>query len=478
MCYKYWRNERNIEGIFLLNFTSFFHYFTSIRSFVSLKKKFMTYRNLSINFLLCFLPLLSLSQNQISLDGQWEILFDEKNEGRSLNWMDSEVFQNHPNRQKILVPAAWETIKQDYEGVAFYRKTFEIPANWKGKVIRIQFGAVNYLTEVWLNDEVVGFHEGGFTPFEFRIDEMAKVGTTNTLTLRVVGPLFLSDKEIDGMKALETPQWRGGISGGVWQSVKLVATNEIFARDVFIKPDIQTGAANFQIEVDHTAISGANTTIEINILKAGETEEQVIHLSEPWNLHPGINSKEWVLTIPNVVYWSPDQPNLYRAEVKIMIDGVVSDQWEGRFGMRELTIKDKDFYLNGKKIYLKAAFFEGLYPNGIASPDSEEMARKEIQLAKEAGFNMIRPWRHPPVPMWLDLADEMGVLVVGSPALECMQLPFSTPYLPMRVENELRKAIIRDRNRACIVQWELFNELHRPVLKQFDATNGDASSFT
>ena len=95
-----------------------------------------------------------------------------------------------------------------------------------------------------------------------------------------------------------------------------------------------------------------------------------------------------------------------------------------------------------------------------------EWGRKEIQLAKEAGFNMIRPWRRPPAPMWLDLADEMGVLVVGSPALECMTLPVSTPYLPKRVEHEVRQAILRDRNRACIVQWELFNELHRPVLKQ------------
>jgi len=68
--------------------------------------------------------------------------------------------------------------------------------------------------------------------------------------------------------------------------------------------------------------------------------------------------------------------------------------------------------------------------------------------------------------MWLDLADEMGVLVVGSPALECMTLPLSTPYLPARVENEVRESILRDRNRACIVQWELFNELHRPILNQ------------
>lgn len=95
-----------------------------------------------------------------------------------------------------------------------------------------------------------------------------------------------------------------------------------------------------------------------------------------------------------------------------------------------------------------ATFFEGVYPNGIAYPDSKDMIRKEIKLAKEAGFNMMRPWRRPPAPIWLDIADEMGVLVVGSPALECMTLPLSTPYLPSRVEHEIRESVLRDRNRA------------------------------
>jgi hypothetical protein len=94
------------------------------------------------------------------------------------------------------------------------------------------------------------------------------------------------------------------------------------------------------------------------------------------------------------------------------------------------------------------------------------MARREIQLAKEAGFNMIRPWRRPPVPWWLDLADEMGVLVVGSPVLECMGMPLATPYLPARVKSEISQAVLRDRNRTCVAQWELFNEETRPILAQ------------
>lgn len=406
------------------------------------------------------------AQDQLSLDGQWEIIFDDENQGREAGWMKSEVFAAHPDRQSIPVPAAWERFREDYEGVAFYRKTFEAPADWAGKIVRLQFGAVNYIAEVWLNDAVVGFHEGGFTPFEFRVDEMIKPGETNVLTLRVVGPLFLSDKNIDGMKALEMPQWRGGITGGIWQPVQLVATGDVYVQDVFIEPKISDNTANFHLQVDHTAIQGATAEVEIRISEAKDGNEEVAVLRESWSLHPGENKRSWTMDIPNAVYWSPDNPHLYRAEVRVLLDGETSDTWSERFGMRELTIRDKDFYLNGEPIYIKASFFEGLYPNGIAYPDSEEMARREIQLAKEAGFNMIRPWRRPPAPMWLDLADEMGVLVVGSPALECMQLPLSTPYLPARVENEVRQAILRDRNRACVVQWELFNELHRPVLKQ------------
>ncbi|MBX2874029.1 MAG: hypothetical protein KTR30_18070, partial [Saprospiraceae bacterium] len=323
--------------------------------------------------------------------------------------------------------------------------------------------AVNYLSEVWLNDEVVGFHEGGFTPFEFRVDEMIEAGAANTLTMRVVGPIILTDQEIDGMKKMEVPQWRGGISGGIWQAVKLVATDPVYIKDVYIQPNIHDNTAHFHIELDNTSIQGIDTKVGIRVTGSGVAPLEV---TLDQKLRPGINKFSKKISIPNASYWSPADPYLYTGEVSVNIEGGKSDQWSHRFGMRELTIRDKDFYLNGKRIYIKASFFEGLYPNGIAYPDSRAMAKQEIQLAKEAGFNMIRPWRRPPAPMWLDLADEMGVLVVGSPALECMTLPVSTPYLPKRVEHEVKQAILRDRNRACVVQWELFNELHRPVLKQ------------
>jgi hypothetical protein len=133
--------------------------------------------------------------------------------------------------------------------------------------------------------------------------------------------------------------------------------------------------------------------------------------------------------------------------------------------MRELTIRNNRFELNGDPVYIKAAFFEGLYPHKLALPDSLEMARREIRLAKEAGFNMIRPWRKPPPPAWLDLCDEMGMMVVGGFPIECMKnWPTVTPHLRDRIENEVHSAIVRDRNHACIVQWEIFNEIYREDL--------------
>ena len=398
------------------------------------------------------------------LDGSWEIVFDKANEGREAKWHTQEVFQGLEARREINVPSCWERIEKDYEGVAFYRRTFKVPANWTGKVVRLHFDAVNFLSEVWVNDIAVGIHEGGFTPFEFRIDDLLKFDGENTLIMRVAGPILMQDKHVDGMGPMETPQWRGAIAGGIWQPVTLFATDDIFVKDVFIEPKNSDNTATFHLELEHAGEHAIPAHVEIAISSTERPVETVASVSKRVELNPGLNQHNWTLDIPDAVYWSPDRPHLYRADVRVVYGDTVSDHWNTRFGMREFTIRDKKFYLNGEPMYLKATFFEGLYPVGLAYPDSRKMAIREIQLAKEAGFNMIRPWRKPPPKMWLDLADEMGVLTVGSLAVECMDFPIESAHLPGWVENEVRESILRDRNRTCVVQWELFNELKRPVL--------------
>ncbi len=404
-------------------------------------------------------------RESLSLDGTWRIMFDRNNEGK---WNESFREGNFPKgmTREIAVPSCWELTEKDYEGVAFYSRTFAVPADWEGKVVRLHFDAVNYLAEVWLNKQAVGFHEGGFTPFEFRVDELIEAGRDNTLTLRVVGPILLQDKTIDGVGKMETPQWRGAITGGIWQPVSLIATGDAYVNDVFIEPRISDNAATFHLELAHAGRKTIGARLEIAVRSISRPDQVIAKSVETLNLKPGSNRQSRTLHIPDAAYWSPDNPHLYRADVSVAYGGTVSDRWNTRFGMREFTIRDGTFCLNGKPMYLKATFFEGLYPVKLAYPDSRKMAIREIRLAKEAGFNMIRPWRKPPPPMWLDLADEMGVLTVGSLAVECMDFPVESARLPAWVENEVRESILRDRNRACVVQWELFNELKRPVLKQ------------
>ncbi|WP_282135247.1 glycoside hydrolase family 2 protein [Seonamhaeicola maritimus] len=402
-------------------------------------------------------------ENEMSLNGEWDIIFDDTNQGISEDWYKNDVYEKQ-NFRKINVPSCWEEYNKNYEGVGFYRKKFNVPKSWEGKIIELNFDAVNYKSEFWLNDQVVGFHEGGYTPFSFRVDNLAKMGEENTLVIRVISPIILTDKYIDGLGRQEVPMWRGAITGGVWQPVSIKVKGTIGLKDVFIEPKIDTNTAVFNIEIENTEITTEQVEVTVNIL----SKNREVIASKKGNIEsfPGMNALNWNISIPNATYWSPNNPFLYKAEVTIKKDGEVSDQWSHKFGMREFSVVNDQFHLNGKSIYLKAAFFEGLYPTKLGYPDSREMAIKEIKLAKEAGFNMIRPWRKPAPKMWLDLCDEMGVLTVGSLVVECMHRPISTPRLPFVVENELRKTILRNRNRTCIVQWELFNEINRPILAQ------------
>ena len=97
--------------------------------------------------------------------------------------------------------------------------------------------------------------------------------------MRVVGPLFLTDKEIDGMKALETPQWRGGITGGIWQSVQLVASGETYVDDVFIQPNIENNTALSSILIGYNQITNMDASNNLQLFELSITNNQLTNLN-------------------------------------------------------------------------------------------------------------------------------------------------------------------------------------------------------
>ena len=114
-----------------------------------------------------------LAGEPLPLDGTWQIVFDRNNAGEARQWVHEKNFPREQMKE-IAVPSCWELIEKDYEGVAYYRRAFKVPANWAGKTIRLHFDAVNFRTKVWVNDTAMGVHDGGFTPFEFRVDNLLK----------------------------------------------------------------------------------------------------------------------------------------------------------------------------------------------------------------------------------------------------------------------------------------------------------------
>ena len=384
----------------------------------------------------------------LHLDGEWEIAFDPDNQGRGQQWHQPDTFGVGAEVECSDVPACWETVRQDYEGVAWYRKVFDGPEATEGKSVRLCFDAVNYLAEVWLNGSPVGSHEGGFTGFELEVGDVIQP-TGNVLIVRVLGPIVAQDLVIDGLGRNDAPHWRGAIAGGIWQPVRLQVSSATYISDLFVKPDIHTMAAGVELSIDHGGNTAATTTVDVN----GQSFAAI--------LQPGKNHLASELPMADAELWTPDSPTLHTVTATIDTDSA-----SARFGMREFSVRDKRFTLNDQAIYLKAAFHEGLYPHTLAWP-TPDLVKRELRLAKDAGFNMIRPWRKPPPPFVYDLADEMGIMFVGGLPVECMiYWPATGPHMGRRIEIEVRESILRDRNHACIVQWELFNEIHRPELKR------------
>ena len=400
-----------------------------------------------------------------SLDGIWQVIYDHDNKGRTLNLQHRENFYACADLEQITVPACLEEFKQDYEGVAWYGKTFTRSPDWQNKTIRLHFEAVNYRAEIWVNGEAAGAHEGGYIGFELLINDLLTEGE-NFIVVRVITPLILRDVVIDGIGRDDMPHWRGAIAGGIWQSVSLIATGPVYVDDTFVTSDIHMGEVNIASTFQNRDLRIQPATITWSITEY-KSETQVTSGEKTINLNPGTSHHEEIFIIANHKLWQLDEPNLYVVTTTVALEGETSDIEQTRFGFREFTARGKNFYLNGEKIILKTTFNEAFYPHSLAYPRDLNLLKKEFQLIKDGNINMIRPWRKPQPPIVYDLADEMGVLFVGALPVECMDnWPQITPYTQQRIENEATEMVKRDRNHPSIVIWEMFNEIMRNGLKR------------
>ena len=393
----------------------------------------------------------NLKRLSVSLSGQWDLAFDPNNIGKDKKW-----FKQFPKSVPVTVPGVWEQVRPDYDGVGWYKQSFEVKPDWKENNVRIQFGAVHYLCEVWLNSELIGTHEGGGTPFEFDITSMANVGT-NTIILRIINPPM--DREIEGLRS-GAPLNQGNVPvgkagwyynyGGIWQDVQLLITPKTYIDNIYVRPYPNKKKALVQVTLINKNRAGE---YQLNCsIHAGKQKKALISINKTLKLSKGTNTISVPFTFESFRYWSPDDPFLYTATATIG-----TDNFSVRFGMREFTIKAGHFQLNGKRITLKGYLQQGSYPKTLIFPDTKEMARKELKLVKDSGCNFVRAHLKAPNPYWLDLCDEMGILIEGEPGIGWVA---NSPDTERRCRIEIEGLILRDRNHPCIVFWCLMNEAY------------------
>lgn len=368
----------------------------------------------------------------ISLDGDWTLVLDPEDQGVARRW-----FQEPDMREGIQarVPAVWDLWAPDYDGVGWYFRRFEAGAEFRGQYAELRFEAVDYYAEVWLNGERLGEHEGGYTPFAFDASHALREGD-NLLVVRVIdpdGPAGFGDFRPDEFpSSKQSGYWS---FAGIWGSVSLIAKPPAHIQDVFIEPDIRR--KRIAVTVDASEPGDIRATIEGTPFSAEGAAGRI------------------VVEFPEHELWSPDTPNLYTLKCELIQDGRTVHETSTRFGMREFTVKENRFYLNNHPIFIKGVLHQPDYARSLAGPETEDVARRELQAAKDAGFNLVRLHIRPAPRITLELADEIGLLLYEEPAIGWIK---KSQWMRERCEREVREMVLRDRNHPSVVIWGMLNE--------------------
>ncbi len=309
---------------------------------------------------------------------------------------------------EILVPFA---IESSLSGVGrilgenknlWYQRSFIIPSKWKGKKILLHFGAVDWKTEVWVNNIKVGEHTGGFTPFSFDITQ-ALDGSKNTLVVKVWDP---TDKGTQPRgKQVSQPRgiWYTPVSG-IWQTVWLEPVADHYITNVRTTPDIDTNGVKVKVETDNDRVSDK---FEVKVFDEG----QLVAMGT------SINGLPVEISMPvDVKLWSPDNPFLYQMEVSLFSEGKRIDCIKSYMAMRKFSTKRDEkgivrLQLNNKDLFQFGPLDQGWWPDGLYTAPTDEALRYDIKKTKDFGFNMIRKHIKVEPARWYTYCDQMGIIV-------------------------------------------------------------------
>ena len=348
-------------------------------------------------------------------------------------------------------------IPHDNNPVGSYRRNFTTPNNWNGREILIHFDGVKSAFYIWVNGKKVGYSQGSMTPAEFNLTPYLKKGK-NILAVEVY-------RWSDGSYIEDQDMWR---LSGIFRDVYLFSTPKIHIRDFFIKADLDKSYKDAQLAIDvelknYSDREYKNISIEAVLLDdkgnqvGAKMEKKSITVSE--NGKSKINLKQ-LITEPKK--WTAETPNLYQV-ILVLKDsnGKIIETTESKMGFRKVEIKNAQFLINGKHVYLKGTNRHEMHPRYGQHIPHETML-KDIKLMKQFNINTVRTSHYPNDPYWYKLCDKYGIYIVDETNLESHGangiLPDSDPKWKAASVDRIKSMIQRDKNHPCVIMWSLGNE--------------------
>ena len=400
------------------------------------------------------------------LSGIWKFRIDTNNEGREAAWFSTPLQETIP----MAVPASYndlvtEAAQRDHIGDVWYETTTFIPKAWADKIIRCRVGAASHRAVVWINGQDVMRHKGGFLPFETDVQEFLNLGKENRITIVVNNTLDWTT--LPPGKIIPAGDKRPGYIGpkqkqdyfhdfynyaGIHRPVTFQCLEPAHIEDVCVQTDIDetTGLLKYTVEA-----SDPTATAKITILTA---DGDVVATGD---------GLQGTIQISDANLWAPEHPSLYTVRTDLFVGETQTDSYSLRIGIRTIQISGAQILLNGNPVYLK-----GFGKHEDADISGKGLNRciniKDFALLKWIGANSFRTTHYPYSEEILDLADELGFLLIGEvPAVGMNSWTEDDPWyidgkFDHRIQSHhkdcIREMIARDKNHPSIILWSLGNE--------------------
>ncbi len=345
--------------------------------------------------------------------------------------------------------------------IAWYRKTFTLPASAKGQRVGIIFDGVYMNSDIYLNGKLLGNHPYGYTPIYYDLTDNLKFDGPNVLAVRC---------------NVQQPCSRWYSGAGIYRPVWLTITNPVHIAPwgTYLTTE-KKGDNEFELTVHTTVRNDSDEAKQCKVTtkvvgplaasaKDSTTGKSIAEATSEEQSVPAHGEAQIIAKckVPNVKLWSIDEPQLYRAATSVAANGKEVDAVSDPLGFRTFEFtKDDGFHLNGKRVQIYGVC-DHHDLGALGSAVNRRTLERQLELLKQMGCNSIRTSHNPPTPELLELADQMGFVVMDEAFDEWKR--GKTRYGYGRFfddwsERDLVAMIHRDRNHPSIVMWSIGNEI-------------------